>query len=328
MRPNVPVTAAVCAVLLCAAGAARAADVAVLPVQGTNLSPGEADAIGALVADAFANETGAQVAPPAESARALGETGGNVQAAVAKLGAREYVETTAIRLTTRIRIRTTLRDASGAQIHTAEMTAASLDDVQPVSARLTRALVQRTTVDETRTVRNVTRREGQAPNRTFTEKVMGLKSAVIWPSASGKSFDPSVSFQFDGRLETHSGFLEFGAGAVIPTNGSDKDGLGGVFMEFGGSLYLAEASASPYVGAGFVPRIYFTSDGGGAQAAGYAQVGMMFMRESSSRIYVELRGTKSLTPIEEDYGTNVYGGPLGTRSIYPLEIGLQVGVGW
>lgn len=327
MRRNVHVTAAVCAGLLCVAGAARAADVAVLPVQGTNLSPGEADAIGALVAETFATEAGVQVDPPATTARALAETG-NVPAALARLGAREYVETTAIRLTTRIRIRTTLRDASGAPIHSAEMTAASLDDVQPVAVRLSRALVQRTSVEQTRTVRDVTRREGQAPNRTFTEKVMGLKSAVIWPRASGKSFDASVSFQFDGRLETHSGFLEFGAGAVLPTNGSDKDGLGGVFMEFGGSLYLAEASASPYIGAGFVPRIYFTSDGGGAQAAGYAQVGVMFMRESSSRIYVELRGTQSLTPIEEDTIFNYTTGVQETRSIYPLEIGLQIGVGW
>lgn len=318
----------IAAILLCAAGAARAADVAVLPVQGTNLSPGEADAIGALVAESYATESGAQVAPPAETARALGETGGNVPAAVAKLGAREYVETTAIRLTTRIRIRATLRDANGGVVHGAEMTAASLDDVQPVAVRLARALVRRTTVEETRTVRDVTRREGQAPNRTFTEKVMGMKSAVIWPHANGQSFDPSVSFQFDGRLETHAGFLEFGAGAVIPTNGSDKDGLGGVFAEFGGSLYLSETSASPYVGAGFVPRIYFTSHGGGAQAAAYAQVGVMFMRESSSRIYVELRGTQSLTSIEEDVTTNYLTGVTQTRSIYPLEIGLQVGVGW
>ncbi len=326
MRNTVHVVAAACAALL-AAGAARAADVAVLPVQGTNLAPGEAEAIGALMAEAYAIEAGTQVVPPAETARALAETG-NVPAALAKLGAREYVETSAIRLATRVRIRATLRDASGAPLHSAEMTAASLDDVQPVSVRLSRALARRSTVDETRTLRDVTRREGQAPNRMFTEKVMGLKSAVAWPRASGTSFDPSISLQFDGRLETHSGFLEFGAGAVLPTNGSDKDGLGGVFAEFGGSLYLAEANASPYVGVGFVPRLYFTSHGGGAQAAAYAQVGVMFMRESSSRIYFELRGTQSVTPIEEDAFTDPYTGATQTRSIYPLEIGMQIGVGW
>ncbi len=325
MSPNVHVLAAVCAALL-SAGAARA-QVAVLPVQGTNLSPGEADAIGALVADAYLTESGAPVVPPADTARVLAETG-NLPAALAKLGAREYVETTAIRLTTRIRIRTSLRDANGAILHSAEMTAASLDDAQPVAARLARALSRRTTPEETRTVRTVTRREGQAPNRTFTEKVMGLKSAVAWPRAGSRTFEPSVSLQFDGRLETHAGFLEFGAGAVLPTNGSDRDGLGGVFAEFGGSLYLAELNSSPYVGAGFVPRLYFTSDGGGAQAAAYAQIGVMFMRESSSRVYVEARVTQSVTALKEDYGYDYYGGSLGTRNIYPLEIGFQVGVGW
>ena len=102
-----------------------------------------------------------------------------------------------------------------------------------------------------------------------------------------------------------------------------------MFAEFGGSLYLAELNTSPYVGAGFVPRIYFTSHGGGAQAAAYAQVGVMFMRESSSRIYVELRGTQSLTPIEEDVN-DYYPMPTSsqTRSVYPLEIGMQIGVGW
>ncbi len=326
MRPNVHVLAAACAALL-SAGAARA-QIAVLPVQGTNLAPGEADAIGALVADALVAESGSPVVMPADTARALAETG-NFQAAMAKVGAREFVETSAIRLTTRIRIRTSLRDANGAMLHTAEMTAASLDDVQPVSVRLARALVRRTTPEETRTIRDVTKRETQRPNRTFTEKVMGLKSAVAWPRASGITFDPSLSLQFDGRLETSAGFLEFGAGAVIPTNGSDRDGLGGVFAEFGGSLYLSETSASPYVGIGFVPRLYFTSHGGGAQAAGYAQAGVMFMRESSSRVYVEFRATQSLTPIEEDSGYDYYtGASLGTRKLYPRELGLQVGVGW
>jgi hypothetical protein len=158
---------------------------------------------------------------------------------------------------------------------------------------------------------------------------MGLKSAVAWPRASGTSFDPSISLQFDGRLETHAGFLEFGAGAVLPTDSSStKDGLGGVFAEFGGSLYLAEQNTSPYVGVGFVPRIYFTSHGGGANAAAYGQVGVMFMRESSSRIYVEFRATQAVTPIEEDTYTDYYTGITQTRSLYPLELGLQIGVGW
>ncbi len=326
MRPKLHLAAAACAALLLA-GAARAADVAILPVQGTNLSPGEVDAVGALIAGAYAAEARVDVATPADTARALAETG-NLPAALAKLGAREYVETTAVRLGSRVAVRTVLRDAGGAYLHSAEMTAASLDDMQPVSARLSRALVQRTDVERTRTLRTVTRREGQAPNRTFTDKVMGLKTAVVWPRSDEKSFDPSLSLQFDGRLEAHWGFLEFGAGAVLPTDGSENDGLGGVFAEFGGSLYLVEANVSPYLGLGFVPRLYFTSDGGGVNAGAYGQLGFMFMRESSSRLYAELRVIQALTPIEEELDYDYLTGNSVTRSIYPIEFAMQVGIGW
>jgi hypothetical protein len=327
MRSKLPAAAALCAALLCAAGAARAADVAILPVEGTNLSPGEVEAIGALVANAYAAESGAQVIRPADTQRLIRESR-DLPEALAKLGVRAYVETTAVRLDRRINVRSTLRDAGGGLIYFAEMTAASLDDMEPISVRLARALVRRTSPELTRTLRDVTKREGQAPNRTFTEKVMGLKSAVIWPRAGDETFDASISFQFDGRLEKQWGFLEFGAGFVVPTDGTDRDGLGGVFAEFGGSLYLVEADASPYIGAGFLPRLYFTSDGGGANAAAYGQIGIMFMRESSSRIYAEFRATQSLTAIEEDENWDSFTGETTRRSIHPLELALQVGVGW
>ena len=326
MRTILSASAALCAALLCAADA-RAADVAILPVEGTNLSPGEVEAVGALLANAYAAESGAQVIRPADTMRVIRESR-DLQEALAKLGVREYVETTAVRLDRRINVRATLRDAGGGLVYFAEMTAASLDDMEPISVRLARALVRRTSPELTRTLRDVTKREGQAPNRTFTEKVMGLKTAVIWPRAGDETFDASISLQFDGRLEKQWGFLEFGAGVVIPTDGTDRDGLGGVFAEFGGSLYVVEADVSPYIGAGVLPRLYFTSDGGGANAAAYGQVGIMFMRESSSRLYAELRVMQSLTPIEEDENWDSLTGETYTQSIHPLEIALQIGVGW
>src|SRR5512133_1820978 len=125
MRSKHHAFAALCAALLFA-GAARAADVAVLPVQGTNLSPGETDAIGALLADAFAAEARVEVAKPADVARAITEAGALAAA---------------LQLRSRITLRAILRDSTGAYVHSAEMTAASLDDVQPVAARVARALV-------------------------------------------------------------------------------------------------------------------------------------------------------------------------------------------
>lgn len=318
---------ALCAALALAPGAALAADVAVLPVRGTNLTAGEADAIGVLFAEAYAREARVDVVAPADAARAVTEAGG-VPAALARLGAREYLDISAVQLKSRITVNAVLRGGSGAALHTAEMTAASLDDIQPIAERISRALINRTTPEVTRTLTSVTAREGQRVNRTFTEKIMGLKTSVTWPFARGYTFDPSISLQFDGRLELTRGFLEFGAGAVVPTSGEDS-GMGGVFAEFGGSYYLAQESVSPYVGAGFVPRIYFTSSAGGFGAAAYGQAGLMFMRESSSRIYAELRVTQAVTPFENDatydYVTGTYsrGG-----QYFPTEVGLQIGIGW
>lgn len=333
MTPNARrfVAGAWCAALLFAtgaAGAARAADVAVLPVRATNLTPGESDAIGILLANAYETEARVTVARPSDVAQTIAASG-SLEAALAKLGAREYLDTTAVRLSTRIAVHVARHDASGTTVHAAEMTAESLDDMQPVAIRLSRALALRTTVQATRTIDDVTRRETRVPNRMFTDKVMGLKTALTWTFADGRDFDPALSLQFDGRLERDRGFLEFGAGAAIPSNGNDS-GIGGVFAEFGGSLYLNRASTSPYVGAGVMPRLLFTSDGGGVSAAAYGQAGLMFMRDASSRLYVEVRVSQEMMGLDQDLTT--YDPTTGTATssdtIYPTQVGLQLGIGW
>lgn len=318
--------AAVAAAALLAAATASAADVAILPVRGTNLTAGEVDAIGVLFAEAYRREAALDVVPPVEVARAIAEAGGVAQA-VAKLGVREVVETTAVQLRTRIAIEAVLRDAEGKVLHATKMTAASLDDVQPVAERIARALVHRTTVEAARTIVSVTAREGQPVNRMFTEKLMGLKTSVTWPLARGRSFGPSVGLQFDGRLELAWGFLEFGAGALLPSN-SGKDGLGGLFAEFGGSYYLAQSSTSPYVGAGFVPAAYTTETAVGVTAGVYAQAGLMFMRESSTRLYAEFRATQAIVPLEEERYDPATFDYVRTGRIYPTQLALQVGIGW
>jgi len=307
-----------------AAGPAAAADLLVLPVQGTNLTEGETEAVGTLLAGALAAE-GASVVPSAQAREALKQPGGTA-AALQTTGAKSAVETTAVRLGKRVVLRSTLRAPDGAALHGAEMTAASLDDLEPVTRRLARALLQRTTPEATRDLRTVTEREGQRPNRIFTERVMGLKTAFIWPFASGVQFDPAMSLQFDGRLETQRGFLEFGAGAMIPTNSTDHRGIGGVFAEFGGSLYLYEASASPYVGAGLVPRLFFALSDGGMRLGAYGQLGVMFLRESSTRLYAEARVTQNLLPFK-DKRFSLSSQP-SKGSFYPTELSLQVGIGW
>lgn len=303
-----------------------AAEVAFLPVQGTNLTHGEATAIGMVMANAFATETRKAVTSPSETAEAIAGTG-NVTAALTALGASQYVEVTAVQLKTRITIHAGLFTSGGALLHQAELTAASLDDVEPIARRIARALVQRTTAADTREIDTVTEREGQRPNRVFVGKALGVKTGMTWPYVESVRFDPSVSIQFDGRLEGEQWFLEFGAGALIPTAATDAKGFGGIFAEIGGSFYLVKGSASPYLGAGLRPGLMFTSSDGGAGLGVYGQAGLMLMREYRTRLYFEFRVTQNLVPFHSSVSV-LPGSPATSTGYYPTELALQAGLGW
>jgi hypothetical protein len=323
---------------------AHAAETPMAPVECTNLTLGECTAVEAVFADAYAVASGQLVAravPPPAVVQGSGPAPGEaapappLPPAPATLPAGETLRVSAVRLTSRIALRSWLSRADGSPIHSVEMTASSLDDVQPAADRMTRALVARTSVGQTMTLKNITRTEGQRPNRTFTEKVMGLKTSLIMPFASDIDLAPMLAVQFDGRFEADSYFLEFGAGITMPTNESGRRGYGGLFAEFGGSLYLGEEGSPLYVGAGLMPRLFFTSDNGGVQAAVYGQVGVMFMRTSSTRLYAELRLAQNALPVtfdnelEPSVPPSTYPRTYSQRqSKYPTEIGLQMGIGW
>src|SRR5262245_40543529 len=95
------------------------ATVMVLPVKATNLESGEADAIGEVVTGAYQSEVKETTIGPASSQKAVEENGGVSQAAK-KLGAREYVYVTAVRLQNNIVITATRYDADGHFIHSAK----------------------------------------------------------------------------------------------------------------------------------------------------------------------------------------------------------------
>jgi hypothetical protein len=158
------------------------------------------------------------------------------------------------------------------------------------------------------------------------------------PFASDIKLSPMLSVQFDGRWEADSYFLEFGAGMALPAEHSDRRGYGGLFAEFGGSVYLGEEGSPLYVGAGLVPRLFFSSNDGGVQAAVYGQMGVMFMRTSSTRLYAEIRLSQNALPVQfERTPTPTPPTPLGyqatysdasTDDKYPTELALQMGIGW
>lgn len=330
------------------------AQVVVFPVERANITPEEGDAISAVMADAYAEVTSESVtlAPAsgnAEATRAPAPTpapapgapeapptatpsapAGPAETARA-LGAKEYITLRATRLDQNIILSATRYSAAnGEELYRVRMTAASFDDVETVATRMARALYDRKHPTESRTIDTVTKREGQAKNRTFSEKVMGLKTTFT-TIFSSVDYEPMVSFGFDGRLEGQNYFLEWGVGFVVPTGGGDpiaNDSVGGLYSEFGGSYYLMNTSVSPYVGAGVMPRLMFGDISGGANIAVYGQGGFMFFRESSTRLYADVRVAQNLTAwTTQTY--NFTGTPTTTeRSSYPTELIIQVGIGW
>jgi hypothetical protein len=317
------------------ASAALAADVAVFPIQPVNLTPSEAEAIGTVLAQAYGRVSKAEVLLPQQAGPSV-KTPGDLPGAAASLGVREYIETSAVGLLSResekarssesrIIIQAARRMQNGELVYRAELTATSLGDVEIVAERLARALYEKKPAEDTGGLRTVTRREGTRDNRTFTEKIMGVKVGMTWLVAKNSRFDPLISIGFDGRLEGRSYFLEFGAGVAIPKSvdeAPDIQTVGLLYGDIGGSYYFTDTSISPYAGGGISPRVVIT-EGGGMNLALYGQGGVMFMRESSTRLYVDLRVSQNVLPVTGhlDDGT--------TRGKqYPTEIGLQVGIGW
>lgn len=307
------------------------AQTAVFPAQVTNLSEEEGAAITAVVADAYAEASPESVTlagqPRDEEGHAVPPA-----AAAQQLKAEEYVTISATRLSQNIIISAARFSQSGEELYRVRMTAASLDDVEAVATRIAKALVARTDTTETMTIDTVTEREGEKKNRTFSEKVIGVKTGFDWVFSS-TDFEPIISVGFDARLEARHYFLEFGAGFSLPSSGGNSSNVdvGGVYAEFGGSYYLTHTSISPYVGAGVLPRLLGGDEmDGGANLALYVQGGAMFFRESSSRLYADLRLAQNLTSWSRtsyDYSTTT-GTVVRESSRYPTELIFSVGIGW
>jgi hypothetical protein len=321
---------AVC-LTLSAAGSAAAADSAVFPVQGTNLSEGEMAAIGSLLASSYAAQTHKQVLGPNDLMPVLIRTQSE-RATAAELGLREYIHVEAVRLTSKISLHATLRNQSGSDLFQVKTTAMSLDDMEVVADRIAAALFQRTELGNTRTIDNVTGKEARGANRLFLEKVIGARFAFVMPIGDHLDAEPTLLLQFDARLEQQDYFLELGLGFLVPNANDNLRTIAGMVGQLGASYYLSHSSVSPYIGAGISPRV-FLGVYSGAGVAVNAHLGLMFMRESSTRIYLEFRVDQNLIEAKPTSTYDYYDssganrGPLLT-GVLPTEFSLAAGMGF
>lgn len=304
------------------------ASVMVLPVKATNLDPGAADAIGEVVTSAYQTESKETAIGPRDAQKAVDETGGYSQAAH-KLGASEYVFVTAVRLESHIVITATRYDADGHYLYSAKMSATSLDDIEPASERLAKALVNQQSTTNSRTLENVTRTEQSQPTRVASQKVAGFKGSFTYPLGWDAKVASQMSLAFDLRLENGMHFIELGIGLTVAAP-RERYAYGGAWFDFGGNWYLSDTSTAPYVGLGIMPRLMGDSI---ANLAPYLQGGVMFFRESSTRLYADFRVAQNLIPVGFDASTT-YDNGTGTyvtsprKSLYPTELTFSLGMGF
>lgn len=164
----------------------------------------------------------------------------------------------------------------------------------------------------------------------------GAKTGVYLPFAKGAKYEPHLGIQFDLRLEMDKFFLEFGVGAIIPTrenvycdrynrdyrdncSGGRRGSLSAFTTEIGASYLLSDGNVAPYIGLGLLPRFWIDHPRDDiASMSAYAQFGVMLPRESSMRLFADVRVAQAMISSRLNNG----------QSVYPTELTLHAGIGW
>jgi hypothetical protein len=327
----------------------QAADVAVFAPEISNLSPQDADAVGNLVAQAYAAIAQCTLVAPSQAAPALAQTHDYV-AASAQLGVKEYIRLSAVGAGRRVVVTAGRYAADGRSIMQVRQTAESIEDVTLAADSIARALYGG--VQGAAPIAQGQPAPMPAPLQVAPKKknemLYGIKTGVHLPFAKGAAYYPAISLQFDGRLQLPHLFLEFGAGFLVPTSleednydytpctspdGTPQDcgerktnrgHIGGITAELGASYYLTQGSVAPYLGGGIIPRVILAGLDSNdeqhdvASMLLYAQFGLTFPRERSTRFLVDLRIAQSVLPQHLNNG----------QQVWPTEPSLHAGIGW
>jgi hypothetical protein len=351
-----------------------AKDVAIFPVVGINADKSFLDAFGVLLSRKYEAVSGKTVIDPLKSGRSVGEDSDFV-AAAKRLGVSEYIEITAVGLYLSLKekysysnaekvvihvneinsddeedsdqelldnsktIVTAIRkDSTGRTIHKVELTLLTYGDIEETCDRFANALYRKVSIDEARSLANVTRREGMGNNKLFSEKIHGIKVGGYYPYIIDDHMSTFTSIGYNLRMESSKFFIEFGANGRFPSALFDdtKRSYGGLGLEVGGSYIFTDGIFGVYAGGGVIPHFNFVQifEMG---LAPYLQFGITFPRNSSTRFFIDIRVAQNVLPVssgwdESDY---YYDDPyyeeetsLPYQTNFPCEIGLNFGIGW
>jgi hypothetical protein len=229
------------------------------------------------------------------------------------------------------------KSASGADIYQNEMTLLTYGDIEESTERIAASLYEKVSVEKTRGMTNITRREGMGYNQLWSRKVKGIKMGAFYPFSADTSFSTVLTLGFDYKIDLNRIYLEFGAGARIPSGLDDerKRIYGGNYFELGGGYYILDNVVGLYTGVGFIPFFNWAELSNSPIGLPlYLQIGLCTPRNSSVRFYGNLRVAQNLFAIiTSRSGSNYIDGMytsyyLKERRDYPTEIGFEIGIGW
>jgi hypothetical protein len=357
-------------------------DIAVFPVQGVNTDKSFADAFGMILSHRYAAISGRSVMTPIKAARAIESDSNYAKAASrlgvseyieteavglylsrreeqqftvdsssgtkvfvnVKSSTEDHEEKSDQKLLddSKTIVTVTRRDRTGAQLYRVEMTLLTYGDIEESCDRIAQALWRKVPLDQTRSMNNITRREGMGRNQMFAQKHKGVKVAAIYPVGySGQKYSSMVGIGYDMRFEAEKFFMEFGVGGRIPTAMFDSTTYqyGGVAFEIGADYFLLPGNVGLYVGGGIVPLLNFFGNNLLNDSpfqfglAPFVQIGMVVPRQSRAQFFFDLRISQHLMAMKSSYQRSVYDSTYmySTTKTFetterPLEIGFDLGM--
>jgi hypothetical protein len=313
------------------ASAAEAARVAVFTPTGPGLDAQQAQVVGSLFVNALANHQQAAV-PPVTADPALVEAGGAAGAAAAatKLGADQFVSIEILPLASKQVVTVRLSDKTGAVVRAADATVNGMDEMPAAVERMVVSLVEQKPVRETRTLDTVISQDTQTaqPKLIESRTMAAIKAGLLAPLSS-EELVPAIRGLAMGHAELNDGWVDIGAGLIIPGGGDGDYGYGGIELELGGGYHLTHTATAAFIGGGLDLRL-----AGGeridtsVQMVPFVTVGVEFMRDATSRFTLEARVGQNALPLTYDAdGYDYYSDDShDSKKLYPTELGLLVGV--
>jgi hypothetical protein len=277
------------------------------------VDPAAAAAFADLIRVELARQPGFTVVPRSQTPPDPCGDAGCAIAASEQAGAHSAVVLSLSQLGARVVVRAEHVDRSGQVYYSDRITGDTVEDLDPLSVRIARAIATGKPLSETATVSTVTEREAKEPARRTALAMTGLRIGQALPVASsfgGSGSMTNLAWFFMFELRELAAMIDFDFRWTTESNAPVEAFSFG--LDLGGRYFLdPEANHGWFVGGGGGLRAIKVTRPDGRDSAsglgGYIESGIMFFRTTDFHIIASLRydaNAFSLTGLERGARTH------------------------